>query len=224
MQVTETARKIDIDTRLISTNQICMAMLGVNGKPAHSLGVCKEYILDCVMYTHDLSDPPYAIAYGEVSLGETCLVVTGLKDRMVNSLDFVHLLESALGLPFSAVEVADDKAVVFCGDRRWQLAPPLLSLYALAIRVGIKHRPGESLGKSLVALSEGYDRDNLYVKTALPAIHCLLRHGVDIFDTEGNWARRYIHNDGIVSFAEGKLRARFPSWYKNMPGGAGSGS
>lgn len=220
---------------------VCMALLAENGHPVYSIGACKEYVLDYTLAAVHKGGSIYCTK-NHACLKEVRLAVYGLGDLVLCSLDLLNRFENALDIPPTQVyRTSVPNLVVFRGDKRWMMAPPLLSLYALLVRVGRSHQLGKTLKEALDSFWEAqipppsavYDAkywekntDRQYMKQAKVGIECILRHGdraVFGEDMKENWEPGTdIHNRGIIAYSEKALKVKHPEWYKFMEKTSGS--
>lgn len=117
-------------------------------------------------------------------------------------------------------------------DKRWQLAPTLISLYALLVRIGFFHTPGEDVRQTLTRAEKGDikigdnikyagSRDCSYIKQARKGIEVILKHGIDVFHRtiKENYPKSInthtLHDGyGIVNFTQGRPKRDMPHWYR----------
>lgn len=156
-------------------------------------------------------------------------------EAMENCLEFLHGIERMLGFRptrIEAVEHPEGPTWVVIGDKRWQHAPTMISLYTLLIRLGCFHKLGDDVIKTLDRAESGKikigdsgsyagNKDCSYVKQARKGIDAILRHGIDIFhekqvenyppELKGNGLH---DNYGIVNFTLGKPKKVLPHWYR----------
>lgn len=222
-------------------NCITMGLLGLDKTPAYGIGVCKEYILDCTLNSlrKGHSNGMYN-AYRTVSLQEVQLIVCGLQNKLINSLNLLRSFEDILNMPPTVVNKAGE-GLIFRGNKRWMIAPPMLSLYALLIRSARSCDVNKSMDENLNYLysyvrsdpsSPNYYNDyskyaslwtdsNSIIQARL-GIECILTYGdIKVFGTnmEENWpAGTDIHNRGIIAFSQGHLYKNYKNWYQHMRG------
>lgn len=194
---------------------------------------CKDFLQDIIqaaiqkrvaniyhfLYDPRISPPP--------CLDRVRLIVANDKDKKFREkipgcLDFINQVEASMGMKrsfarecWSPPEKYEKGGVwMFEGSRRWIIAPPMLSLYTLLLRVGFVHTPGKSFRKTIEAVKVGLikpyqnnDRDQL--RTAEPAIEKIMRVGdrkVFYRDMRDNYPSHIdietMHNEmGIAAFA-----------------------
>lgn len=109
--------------------------------------------------------------------------------------DFLNQIEAQMGLEPSMIhEVPHPSGPcwLIIGDKGWQHAAPMVGLYTLFIRVGVKHTAGEGYEKTLAKARDGKikigagtsyagNRDCSYIKQAWDGIQVILKHGLKVF-------------------------------------------
>jgi hypothetical protein len=156
-------------------------------------------------------------------------------------MDFLQQVDQELGFrPTHLYPVKHNKGPCWLvlGDRRWLLAPPLISMYSLLIRTGYYHNPGGHFRRTLEQVRDGelgihtsdeYDsygeasgtNDSRYVEQAWDGLEAIFEHGAALFhdDISENYPQleRFglFHNDyGIVNFAKKRPEKKMPKWYR----------
>lgn len=151
-------------------------------------------------------------------------------------LEFLHLAEEQMGFDnlteIYQVENEDGPCWLLIGDAGWQLAPTMISLYTLFIRLGCFHKEGKSLEDTLKRAEKGSikigddqsyagNNDCKYVKQGRKGIDIILEHGLDVFhpDLADNYPESLkgngLHdNYGIVNFTAQKPKHCVPYWYR----------
>lgn len=201
-----------------------MAMLGKDGKQAHVIGLCKEYVLDCVyksVHPQSAFNSLYAIHYAPVFLDKVQVIVHGLNGWANNSLHLINLVEKTLDMPQTTLTELPGQYHVFQGNRRWLISPPMLSLYTLLIRAG-RSCDGGDLDTATQAYynCKGMNTDVGYMKQARPGLEHILTYG-DRFVFGNNMAANWtscgdIHGRGIINFSSGGLYDLQPRWYRRF--------
>lgn len=157
-------------------------------------------------------------------------------ERLEACQEFLQGIDELLGFePTEIYQVEDDDtwpSWIVIGDRNWQLAPAMISLYALLIRVGFFHNPGDdsirtldraSAGQIKIGSNSSYagNRDCSYIKHARKGIDVILKHGTDVFysNQKKNYPKKLDSDDlhdeyGIVSFTQGSPKRTMPHWYR----------
>jgi len=155
----------------------------------------------------------------------------GFHNRLENCRELLHQVEKKLGFRPSFLQVAenpDGPCWIILGDKRWQLSPPLLSLYTLLIRVGMTHELGRSVEQTLelaekkkYAYGEAGSNDASYLKQGMKGIQAILKHGASIFYAKiaENYPEKLkkhgLHdNFGIVSFTGRQPEECMPHWFR----------
>ena len=160
-----------------------------------------------------------------------------MRDKIPNCLDFMHQVEKELKM---SLTVAREVAVpipkysaggvwLFESSKRWLSAPPMVSLYALLVRVGFSHHIGtefrDTIAKIISYEIKPYqyeDRGRLI--GSKDAINYILKNGdrkIFYSDIKLNYPRVRIgvlHNDmGIMGFARGSTKNLIPHWHRFTP-------
>lgn len=213
---------------------------------------CKDFLHDLIMaYYTNAQASVYGFVYDPKTSKPPCL--NKIKLSLVNSkdpnfsdkipalIDFINQIEEILKLKKSTAYLVDnplDKykngTWIVEGSSKWQIAPPMLSLYALMLRCGFTHKIGETYKQTIDKLIDGtylpyQSNDRSQLSGAIPGLEYVLQHGyAKIFykDPKDNYKLIPIHtmhnNMGIVSFS-GKLKSQsvtkdnkedFYYWYK----------
>ena len=124
------------------------------------------------------------------------------------------------------------------GDKRWMVAPPMISLYALMIRIGYYHNAGGSSTRTLEMMRDGEigagrniddwdddqsDNDASYLTQAWKGLQVILKHGPKVFheDINENYpaelaAGGFHDGYGVVNFAKRRPEKRMPFWYRKF--------
>lgn len=155
------------------------------------------------------------------------------KDAIV---DFINKFEKKLKFEPSHFNYCNEnECVVFYGDKKWMHAPPLVSLYALLIRIGCSHKNKDSLNKTILkVLTEDifvyHKNDKDYLLKSIKGIDNILTYGYDLFvqktkrkQTETDILRKNYpkkvklskmhHDGGILAYSSGISKKKFPHWY-----------
>jgi hypothetical protein len=208
---------------------------------------CKDFLQDAIMaMIHKKSVQIYGFAYDQkkdlpIYLKKTQLAIGNSSDNEFRQkipciLDFLNKIEKKLRLkPTKATEVSNPKEkykkggiFVFDGSAKWQLSPPMLSFYTLAIRIGACHTVGEDYQTTFDKLSKGevkpYQRDDKNIlDRAKKGIDKIFNNGyAKIFykNLEKNYpniAVDTMHNHGgICGFTEQYTKSQIPYWYRDL--------
>ncbi len=230
------------------------AFLSSDNKQCGPFVFCKEFLIDSVWaQLHQVPINLYNFLYDPrpespdcdpaVDLHKCRVLLRhrtdpSLKDRVGSMLNFMNGMEDLFGFKRSTLaqvenppprkDPENEPFPTYClsSPKRWMHAPPLLSFYALLVRVGMgfKGNPPEAMDY-IVALTQGKerpysDRDHWYLYKALNTIKDLIEtkckrfHHIRI----KNWPRSVrqldLHEDsGIVSLATGFAKRVCPDWY-----------
>lgn len=212
--------------------------------------ICKDYLHDAIAasvwgrkcsnmyFAYDPSTDP------EIYKERTRIIIgnkedTDLETKIPALLEFLNQFEQRIHLlhttAFKCVPPPDHFKDSGCfmleGSSRWMLAPPMLSLYSLLIRVGLNHILGDNFDetvdnvimKKVEPLPRGVVgcNDHEYLKAAMPGIERILRLGYarvfhrDIKDNYPSVDINYMHHKtGIVSYANKLCELYFPHWFR----------
>ncbi len=161
------------------------------------------------------------------------------------ALDFLHQIEKQMGfrkteiLQVAGAGAKEGPTWLILGDKKWMLAPTLISLYSMLIRIGYYLNPGGEFMRTLEMMRDGEiggpaeeddyygygesqaANDASYLKQAWKGIQVILKHGTKVFHPtmERNYpsdTKVYSFHDmyGIVAFASRKPAKRMPTWYR----------
>lgn len=156
--------------------------------------------------------------------------------KMEKSIKFLNEFEEELGMePKSMLYKCIDPPEFFKqngvylieGSDRWLIAPPMLSLYTLLIRIGCKHLKKNGNWRTTCEkiasgeISQYQNNDQYQIQTAMKGINHILKHGdKKIFGEER--AKNYPndietgtlhHYTGIVGFTQRYNPEKFPGWF-----------
>ena len=150
-------------------------------------------------------------------------------------VEFLQGVDRLLNLrPTQIYQVPHDQSPcwLILADKHWQLAPTMLSLYTLFVRLGFFHTPGQEVSETIDLAAKGKikigddsryagNRDCSYVRQAHKGIEVILKHGTDVFHrvTKENYPKdvdtHLLHDGfGIVSFTQGKPKKTMLHWYR----------
>ena len=211
---------------------------------------CKDFLHDAIWaFLNKTKVSIYSFVYDvkkniPLVINETALAFrnTQYKDsadefhgRLDGALEFLQAVDHQLGFQPTQIFVVphkDGPCWLILGDRRWQLAPTMISFYTLLIRIAFYHKPGTPFlktiglaekGKIKIGEGSGYagNRDCSYVKSARKGIDAILKHGASIFfdKMEENYPENLLKNGlhdsyGIVNFTQGLPKRNMPHWYR----------
>jgi hypothetical protein len=224
------------------------AMLSGDDRQATKFVYCKDYFQDALMGVHNgkAIGPIFGFAYDPAKDVPICL--EGTKIAIGNSSDakfsnkipalaeFINAIEKDLRLVrtvISPIENPPDRykkngCFLLSGSARWQLSPPMLSMYTLLVRVGFCHKVGSTYQETIQGVVgstiKPYQRDDqLLLKSAKPGIDTILKHGyAKIFysDPKRNYPDVNVgvmHSSfGIVGFAGQRTRQYCKWWHRDL--------
>lgn len=216
------------------------SLLSDDNRQCHPFVYCKEFVLDVTWATitgkptsiygfhfSPQSDPPTSLSNVRVLLRN--LQDAKFAERVPKCLSFLNKLEGQLKFPKSTVEVCENAekgdTFLFTCPQNWQLAPPLLSLLTLMLRIGMVYGGRGDIWRHAQKVTERaikpyQRRDDVHLKSAWHCIQELIETKCQRFppDRLANWpadAKNWaIHEyGGIVSLASGKGKMISPAWY-----------
>jgi len=202
------------------------------GKQCHPFAFCKDYLQDAVWATINNQN---AGIYGFYYVPGTNPVVDfkatrvavrlkgdqDFKSKCLKSLNFMRAIEADQGFDPSRLEYGGkykdgtDEVYVLVGDVRWMYSPTLISLYTLAVRVGMTYEEGSWREHFENAKSYIGSNDAKYTTRAKAGLDKVIGKPItEIFASkfEDNYpadAGIYGLHDhsGIVSLSEGRVDA-----------------
>lgn len=157
-------------------------------------------------------------------------------DQLNNCMEFLQGIERILGFRPTCIykiNKSESPCWLILGDKRWQLAPALISMYTLFIRVGFHHTLGTKILETIekaeknklgLPVDFGYagSRDYSYIKTASKGIHAILKSGPILFHRQikDNYPKALRNNGlhdsyGIVGFSNGLGKEIMPYWFRD---------
>lgn len=235
------------NSKIIQTSHegIQYSFLSKNNEQVCPFVFCKDFLHDIVYSTvnrmpidiykfryNPFEDPP-------LNLEETTLILK-FQDENFNKkneiVDFINKFEKKMKFNKSHFEnCSENGCIVIYGDKRWMFAPPLISLYALLIRIGCSHKKSDSLTKTILKVVtediEVYHKnDKDYLLKSIKGIDNILTYGYDIFAKKierkqqdrlvlrKNYPKKVklskMHHDGgILAYSSGVSKKKFPQWY-----------
>ena len=225
---------------------------------------CKDFLQDAIWawYNNRIAQI-YGFKYSRKTGVPLCLTQTRIalanssdvkfSDKIPRMLEFVNAYERKLRLMrTTAVKVSNTPKRYKSGvwllksSSRWMLAPPMVSLYSLLLRVGFNHKQGQKIETTVKRLLNGDDEpyqrnDRSFFESAQDGIDYILKHGyIRVFyrKPENNYPKSIEVNDlhesaGIVAFStkikqkQSRRRnaaelsyycyaADIPHWYRNI--------
>lgn len=120
--------------------------------------------------------------------------------------------------------MASSNCVVFEGSGVWMNSPPLISLYALLIRIGLTHTPGSDVATTIKGVIKGTHKCSLsdvqQLKSATNGIDKLVTKGYRKFffiDPAKNFPSKsegLMHSSGIVGFSLESTKRLVSYWHR----------
>lgn len=218
-----------------------------DGKQVCQFVTCKDFLQDAIMaFVQKTKIQIYGFSYDSANdipiyLKKTTLAIANssdkeFRDKIPSILNLLNQIEKKLRLnPTIITEVSNPKdkyksggVFVLESSPRWQLSPPMLSFYTLAIRAGASHTVGEDFQSTFEKLSKGeiksYQRDDgSLLGSAKKGIDKILKNGyAKIFykDLEKNYPNiptNTMHNyGGIVGFTNQYTKKQIPYWFRDL--------
>jgi len=207
---------------------------------------CKDFLQDAIQgCLHQIKRKIFGFTYDPekhhpLCLKQTRLLVTCAKDsrfrhKIANCLDFINQIERELKLKTTvATECANPPTQYLLsgiwlleGSRRWMISPPMISMYALFLRIGFIHTVGRHYEDTILdvinkKVTPYQNKDRKQLIDALPGIRRILRFGDrKIFhrDIKANYPAKVsvgvMHNHlGIVKFSQQEMKSLFPYWHR----------
>lgn len=191
----------DVKILQIYSKGLEFAVLSDNYEICHPLVWCKDFLHDVVHSTLTGKEfLLYRLKYNpninpKACIKEARLIVANARDGRMNKkidacLDFIHQIEDKLKIPRSKVRkclnptlnYTQNNVFIFQGHKRWIFAPPMLSLYALLIRVGFAHKIGYDYKTTIQYIKDGIikpyqSKDSRWVREVEPALDKIIRLG-----------------------------------------------
>lgn len=156
--------------------------------------------------------------------------------RIPNMLDFIHKIEDKLDIKKKTIirECANPPEKYKSGGiwlleshKRWMIAPPMLSMYTLLLRLGLVHYVADSQEATMLKIETGVtkpygSKDKSQMKAARIGMARILQLGDQrIFsnDIKKNYSisipLNYMHDHmGIVGFSKRYTSRHCPQWHK----------
>ena len=242
MQVAQWYTKYHHIAQTISTG-VQYSFLSADNRQCFPFVFCKEFLIDVV--AGELKDKPvnlYGFQYNEanprVDLTHVRVLLKDFSDRkFLNSVDrmsvFLQLLEEKMGCKtFSKIQMVDNSPkyegpiVLLTSPAKWMLAPPMLSLYALMIRIGMFFNLEDTAWEHCQKIRDckiltGNIRNSDYLKKAWKVMMDVVESGGTCRfkpDMKDNWPdykdQWKMHElSGIVSLADGNAKEVCSDWY-----------
>lgn len=214
----------------------------------HQFVLCKDYLHD-VMYSvinkipikiFNFSFNPVKHHVPSVKKIKICLADNKnnfLTEKIDNCINFLNKIEKHLNMKkskhFLCKNIPDNykkgSMVIIEGDKRWLSSPPMISLYAMFLRIGFCHNKSNSyqttINKIINKKIHLYQPRDLYnLKSSIDGIKLILQNNdQNIFFK--NWKYNYpleldilrVHNYLGISYFSSKFGMDIIyDWYKNM--------
>lgn len=219
---------------------------------------CKDFLQDviyaCVNHKeikiHKFEFNPAKNGY--IATDKTKILIANASDtaffaRLESVFDFLHQIEDDLGLERTEWDICKEppskyNSGIFLlqADSKWLLAPPLLSLYSLLIRIGFVHTKDDIYKNTIlkIVLDEvkTYQReDRRYLMKNLNGLNRIFNEGVELFFNftyrnrkptkieilEKNYPKKTsvkkIHYEcGLMAFSCNLTKKRYPFWHQEQ--------
>lgn len=230
-----------------------LAFVSPDGEQCHQFVHCKDYLHDAIRSKlKQKVEPIYGFQYDatqspQIGLDLTRLLVANQQDKTLRakisaSLEFLNQIEAHLHFARTKAEECSNPPSKYKsggvwyyeGSRMWMLAPPLLSMYTLLIRLSFGHTPGTSYANTLNDIIKGKSKaylaaDNDNLRYGESGMRRILKHRTEMF-AKGlvfNYPKKVsiseFHNHfGIVGFSNKYPRKHRPKWFDpkfDVPGG-----
>lgn len=227
------------------------ALVSFDYEQCHSFVWCKDFLHDVIYGAlHEKWFEIYKFRYNPSVDPTPCLdrirlMITNSKDNKFSDkipivVDFINQIEEKLKIKKSIARKCKNPpeaysksgVFVFEGSKRWIQSPPMLSLYALLLRVGFCHTINESFLKTIEEIKSGeikpyQNKDKNLLKNSDLALQKILKIGDrKIFHRkiELNYPSKMkidlIHNRlGIIGFSADIMRKKadipvlIPHWH-----------
>lgn len=227
------------------TSGLEFALVSADNRQSCQFAHCKDFIHDAVRaFITQKQEPIYKFDYDPINdppvdlerlrlVGANC-EDGELRNKIPACIEFIRQIEDRLGMGHSEIsECANPPAKyqrggvwLFEADRRWMLAPPMLSLYILLLRVGMGHTLGQSFEQTINDIVSGSRNSYLSVdKGRLSSggkagLERILAQGDRVFfpdNIRDNYSRTVdintFHNYfGVVGWVSGSTRKYYPEW------------
>lgn len=218
----------------IYSKGIEFALVSKNKEQCHPFIICKDWLQDAIWanlwgktaaiygFEHNPSLDP------KVDFDNTNIVILNKQDTKLGEkipliLDFLNQFNDKLGMSKTEAfvvnnveEISYPEAYLLVGDKNWEIAPPMISLYSLLIRAGACHVLGQTWIQTLESIINGsvkayQSHDQSYLSQSIIKIKRIMEIGYEIIfykDIKQNYPEDInmsaLHNSsGIVSLARG---------------------
>jgi len=226
------------------------ALLSADNRQCCHFVWCKDFLQDAIQgHLYEEAKEKYGFEYDPsqhppLDLTRARILITNSRDsdfgnKIPRCLDFLNQIEARLKLRKTTCarclptprKYQKCGVWLFEGSRLWQVAPPMLSMYTLMIRVGFVHEVGTPWNFTMNKVESGamtpyqsgrYTSDKTQLVEAREGIRKIMRFGPRrIFHR--NIRENYpedldldtMHNEmGIVSFSLNTTRLYVPYWHR----------
>lgn len=168
-------RPVPIQTKILQiyARGLEYALVSDNFEQCHEFVLCKDFLHDVYYSTINKKEfNLYKFSYNPFYMPKPCMkeariLLTNGKDKNFSLkipavCEFINQIENDLGMKKTTAracskppsEYSKSGIYIFQGDRRWIVAPSMLSLYSLLLRIGFVHKPGNSYQDTLSALKK----------------------------------------------------------------------
>lgn len=230
-------------TAQIYSQGVELALCSDDNEQIGTFVLCKDFFQDAIVsYLHDQTCGIYGYVYDPKKMPpipqkniKVLIANSGDKDfsdKISNLQDFLHQLEDRVGVSRSVIQKCENPPSKYAsgiylltGDKKWMIAPPILSLWTLIARNGLVHKSGNKLEDTIdqiinEKIKPGQKNDHIYLKWAKPGLDLILEKGIDALfgqDMKANYPKEHAghtmhHFSGIVSFGTCKAKPHFPKW------------
>lgn len=214
-------------------------------KQIHPLVYCKDFMQDAITGAiHKKAMSIYGFSYNPqkdppIYFKKTRLLVTNSADphfsnKIIPLLEFMGQIEKKLKMVKSVAYKVENSAkkysngaFIIDGSARWQISPPMISLYTLLIRIGLVHKIGVSYQETVDGVVKGtipaaQENDRSQLSSAIKGLGWILDHGdLKLFGRTRSknykdLSVNFVHNStGIVSYSSknAALKKEYPNWY-----------
>ncbi len=230
----------------IYTSGLEYAFVSEDNKQVCPFVFCKDFLQDALMAYHN-NKPAciYGFTYSkenqeQICLDRTKLVIANAKDKNFSSkipamLNFIHQVERELRLVRSTIKLVESppskyKNGVYLleSSSRWMLAPPMISLFSLLIRVGFVHEKGKKYQETIDGLKNDtikpyQSEDANQIRDAQLGFDRIRNHGyARVFwnDPSKNYpaiSENSMHYDmGICAFSSQSSKKYVKHWHRDL--------
>lgn len=227
-------------------NGLEYAFVSKDNKQVCPFVYCKDFLQDAVQgclhkikrkiygFTYD-PDKHYSLYMKQTRLLVTCAKDSQFRRKIVCCLDFINQIERQLKLKSTVAtecvspppQYAVSGIWLLEGSHRWMISPPMISMYALLLRIGFVHVVGQNYEDTIEKVvnkdvTPYQNKDRRQLIDAIPGIRRILRYGDrKIFhkDMKANYPAKVsvgvMHNHlGIIRFSQKETKSLFPYWHR----------